>query len=716
MALTKLFSSLSSGSKKPSSTHLQPSATSTTTVSTFDYDDYHSKTCNKLIPNCPTRFKVNIESPPIVFYGQPQESSGAFFSGIITLDIKNDNNVKQKSFVEPVKATSQLTDTQIDKDYVVLKYVTLFFIQTTRYGKPFLPNSATLNNCKDCTKRIVELARWDVLSKKTAFARGSTHSCPFSYIIPGCVPASTILSNMNTTIEYELILKAVYLDPKTKTETLVNLSQPIQISRSIRREEDRNSSRIFPPTEVTATAVIPNVAYPRSTFPLEIRLDNVSTPKRRWKMRKLNWRFEECVCVRAHHCPTHNAKYLEVYDVTKKQKKSAKINKNSSSAGHPNVNFYFEVPQRQLNNNNNSITGNAIPDLHPNDERNQMNNEGDNEGSSSTNQLAPAATNWSYTASPITSAANITAVTSNSVDQILLSPYESAMSLPQQEIHDSELATPIPPTPKEPNPLYIEEIRALSNGELKSGWKSDFSGDGRIELVVDISLMNLVSMAVNNQIKRKNTIDSETIAVQEPTETNNANCSIDIDDPHLGINVSHNLIIELVVAEEMMQPTMASANYIHQNARSKASHSAQSAAAIATGNSARMRASQVALTTTQATAPREGERRIGLMEDDFIDAKVGPEPATGNKSDHNNHMQGIPTGVARVLRMQFKVILSERSGVGISLDEEVPPTYHTVGSLSPPTYDAANIVTAPSVKDLVIHLDEKVGTTKQNFN
>ncbi|TID28852.1 hypothetical protein CANINC_002256 [Pichia inconspicua] len=712
MALTKLFSSLSSGSKKSSSTYLQPSTTNTASTSASDFDDYHLKSCNKPIPSSPTRFQIEIESPPIVFYGQPRDSSGAFFSGVITLDIKN--NVKGKKNLEPIRSTSQLTKAQIDNDYVVLKYVTLFFIQTTRYGKPFLPNSATLNTCKNCTKRIVELARWDVLSKKTAFARGSTHSCPFSYVIPGCVPATTLLSTMNTTIEYELILKAVYLDPETKNEILVNLSHPIQISRSIRREEDRNSSRIFPPTDVTATAVIPNVAYPRSTFPLEIRLDHVSTYKRRWKMRKLNWRFEECVCVRAHHCTEHNAKYLEVYETTKKQKKSAKINKNSSSAGHPNVNFYFEVPQRQLNNNNNSITGNATPDLHPNDERYQTLQE-NNDGSPPTNNLAPAATNWSYTASPVTSTDSVNAVTPNSVDQ-LLSPYESMTFVEQQDIHNSELSTPIPPTPKEPNPLYIEEIRALSSGELKSGWKSDFSGDGRIELVVEVSLMNLVSMAVNNQIKMKNTVDSETIAAQGPTEINNANCSIDIDDPHLGINVSHNLIIELVVAEEMMQPTMASANYIHQNARLKASQSAQSAAAIAAGNSARMRTNQVALTSASPTAPREGDRRIGLMEDDFLDAKVGPEPATGNKSDQSNHMQGIPTGVARVLRMQFKVILSERSGVGISLDEEVPPTYHTVGSLSPPTYEVANDSSIPSLQDLVIHLDGNSDTSAQNSN
>lgn len=38
-----------------------------------------------------------------------------------------------------------------------------------------------------------------------------------------------------------------------------------------------------------------------------------------------------------------------------------------------------------------------------------------------------------------------------------------------------------------------------------------------------------------------------------------------------------------------------------------------------------------------------------------------------------------------MLRMQFKVILTERSGMGISWDEEMPPMYEDV-PISPPGY------------------------------
>ncbi|KAL8704744.1 MAG: hypothetical protein Q9225_008068, partial [Loekoesia sp. 1 TL-2023] len=45
----------------------------------------------------------------------------------------------------------------------------------------------------------------------------------------------------------------------------------------------------------------------------------------------------------------------------------------------------------------------------------------------------------------------------------------------------------------------------------------------------------------------------------------------------------------------------------------------------------------------------------------------------------------VPTGAARVLRTQFKVVVTERGGLGVSWDEEIPPMYEDV-PVSPPGY------------------------------
>ncbi|KAI1828205.1 hypothetical protein F4861DRAFT_489144 [Xylaria intraflava] len=59
--------------------------------------------------------------------------------------------------------------------------------------------------------------------------------------------------------------------------------------------------------------------------------------------------------------------------------------------------------------------------------------------------------------------------------------------------------------------------------------------------------------------------------------------------------------------------------------------------------------------------------------------------------------QVTPTGIARILRMNFGVVITDRSGLGISWDNEAPPIYQDVPP-SPPSY--ANTIQNGSVEDL----------------
>jgi hypothetical protein len=118
-----------------------------------------------------------------------------------------------------------------------------------------------------------------------------------------------------------------------------------------------------------------------------------------------------------------------------------------------------------------------------------------------------------------------------------------------------------------------EDVRAIANEEVKTGWKTDFE---RGEIDVEFNA------ACNVALKPLCDMDSQN-----------------------GMSVKHNLIIEMVVAEEW--------------------------------------------------APLK---------------KLS---------------QATPTGAARVLRTQFHLTLTERSGMGIAWDEEQPPVYEDV-PCSPPTY------------------------------
>lgn len=63
--------------------------------------------------------------------------------------------------------------------------------------------------------------------------------------------------------------------------------------------------------------------------------------------------------------------------------------------------------------------------------------------------------------------------------------------------------------------------------------------------------------------------------------------------------------------------------------------------------------------------------------------------------------QGTPTGAARILRMHFNITVTERSGLGISWDEEQPPLYENVPA-SPPAYGNSELLDGETIPDYEI--------------
>ena len=65
-----------------------------------------------------------------------------------------------------------------------------------------------------------------------------------------------------------------------------------------------------------------------------------------------------------------------------------------------------------------------------------------------------------------------------------------------------------------------------------------------------------------------------------------------------------------------------------------------------------------------------------------------------------------PTGIARVLRMQFVFSVTERAGMGISWDEEMPPMYSEVPA-SPPSY--LSLAASPGIVPSVNTMEDYTG-------
>ncbi|KAI5951947.1 LDB19 [Candida jiufengensis] len=623
----------SPASSPRSSSNLTPMNSSTSTSSSIAPSKSPSSTNNykSLTSSSPTNYSVSItlESPPIILYGSPTESTGSIISGLLRL----------------------ITITNIE-----LESVTLSLIQTMKYTKPFILSNSS-SNCKDCTIRKEVLARWDVLTSKSNFTPGN-HAYPFSHLLPGSLPPTSKLgsSNSNSYIKYDLIAEIIALDSSQSKK----LTLPINVSRSILRGPDRNSLRIFPPTDVTASAVLPNVIYPKSTFPIELKLDNMvsNNQQRRWRMRKLGWRIEEDIKVRAHVCEKHQSK-LE--SLKKQHQKQPQKREKTSGMHHSTIHTHTSLISNPSIQNSNDI-----PNIDNEQPADQIVDDGSHD-IEETIRSGPSNAHQNFLEDfgdsniRTTEEAAVSPSTNNTVNTLTPQNSTSTQNQLENEKH-----------------IYFEETRTISYGEIKSGWKSDFTGKGRIELVGNISA-NKFSTGSNNHITKVSTDDNYKI---DNDFSNGANVSCDIDDPNLGIFVNHTLIVEVVVAEELVH-----------NVENKNLNGLRPVISNSRG---------ATISSRRRSSSSSGSHH-GNSSPTLTPHTSNPIQSSSSNQQPQNIPMGVPTGAARVLRMQFKLPVTERSGLGIAWDDEVPPTYEDVRTLSPPNYnDPAtilnNLVTPPTTQ------------------
>ncbi|KAI5960583.1 LDB19 [Candida pseudojiufengensis] len=659
---TNIHPIASSQTKSPessprSSSNLTPMNSSTSTTSSIipskspssTLQQKSSSTNNSTLNNYSV--SITLESPPIILYGNPSESTGSIISGLLRL----------------------ITITNIE-----LEKVTLSLVQTMKYTKPFiLPNTSGITNCKDCTIRKEELARWDVLTSPSNFQPGN-HAYPFSHLLPGSLPPTSKLgsSNSNSFIKYDLIAEIIAVDSLQNKKLIL----PINISRSILRGPDRNSLRIFPPTEVTASAVLPNVIYPKSTFPIELKLDNLvsNNQQRRWRMRKLNWRIEEDIKIRSNICNKHKLKLEQFEKLYQKQpQKREKTSGMHHSTIHTHIS-YIRDPSFQ-NSSNNIDNNNEQP------EDQIINNE--NHDIEETLRSGPSNAHQNFLEDFGNSSGH--EINQNQNQNQTQNQTQTQTQIQNQNLNTNETNNPLTPqnstTPQseQQKHIYFEETRTISYGEIKSGWKSDFTGKGRIELVANINA-NKFSTGSNNHITKANTEDSNSNKDEDnETFNNGANISCDIDDLNLGIFVNHTLIVEVVVAEELIHNVENKNNKNLNNLRPVISNS-RGGSTISTS---RRRSSSSAGSHYGNNSP--------ILTPHTSNPQTSTTSSSSNSNSNSNNQQqqsqnvamGVPTGAARVLRMQFKLPITERSGLGIAWDDEVPPTYEDVRTLSPPNYN-----------------------------
>lgn len=235
-------------------------------------------------PYSPVTLDWNMESPPVVLHGAPDESTGALVSGQLFVDIKEE-------FVE------------LDSFSAVLN------LQTT-HKRP------AHKDCNNCQTQTMELRAWSFLAQPAVLYRGR-HQFPFSALLDGQLPAS--VDTPLVSITYELKAEAVIAHSSESPAAAANhhypaakFAQAISVKRSLPEPlYPHHSVRVFPPTNIKADAHYMSVIRPSGTSKMTLKLDGLLSRNEKvktldlWKLKKLTWKLEETTKTVAPACERH---------------------------------------------------------------------------------------------------------------------------------------------------------------------------------------------------------------------------------------------------------------------------------------------------------------------------------------------------------------------------------------------------------------------------
>ncbi|CAD6506134.1 BgTH12-07064 [Blumeria graminis f. sp. triticale] len=236
---------------------------------------YSPRSCSQKLLLATSSLDVEIESPPLVFYGPTTTSSGALLSGQLILQVQHETIA-----IESFKMSLDLELTHKRPHHT---------------------------HCRNCRKHKTVLESWVFLNVPTTLPKG-LHKFPFSWILPGHLPASTqgTLFQIEYNLHAELALSGV--EP-------VKLCKELDIRRAIMPPDGpRSSTRIFPPTDLTAYCQHPTAIHPIGTSTVSIRIDGCvkksvdASTQRQWKLKKLYWHLEEKQRITSPPCSKHAMK------------------------------------------------------------------------------------------------------------------------------------------------------------------------------------------------------------------------------------------------------------------------------------------------------------------------------------------------------------------------------------------------------------------------
>lgn len=219
----------------------------------------------------------SVESPPVVFHGSPEDSTGALVSGQMIMDVKEER-VEVDSFTACLR------------------------LRVT-HRRPFQ------GHCAECRLRTTDVKTWRLLPHPTTTLRRGRHLFPFSALLGGHLPAS--IDSPVVSIAYELRAETILVRAPGSCVS-ARLERPLPVKRSLPEPlYPHNLVRVFPPTNIKASATYGSVIHPTGANRLTLKLDGLVSRNERvqtmdlWRLKKVTWRLEETIKAIAPACAKH---------------------------------------------------------------------------------------------------------------------------------------------------------------------------------------------------------------------------------------------------------------------------------------------------------------------------------------------------------------------------------------------------------------------------
>lgn len=221
-----------------------------------------------------------LESPPIIFHGNSEESTGALLSGTMSMEVKED-------FVE------------LDSFNASLKI-------HVHHKRPFH------KDCHDCAHQYTELKAWTFVDHPSVVYRGR-HTYPFSMLLDGHLPASMTSALMTIQYEFkaEVVIAPQSLPPHSPNKA--KFFKTLDVKRSLPVPEvPHHSVRLFPPTNIKSSAHYNTTIHPTGNNKVTLKLDGLMSLNEKtntldlWKLKKVSWKLEEVTKSIAPACDRHS--------------------------------------------------------------------------------------------------------------------------------------------------------------------------------------------------------------------------------------------------------------------------------------------------------------------------------------------------------------------------------------------------------------------------